>query len=377
MPMSAKRSIHIVAFDVPFPPDYGGVMDVYYRCRSLKNAGYHIILHCFEYGRGRVHDFSAIADEVYYYTRSKSLLSWFSKTPFIVATRNSTALLKRLLQDKHPIVFEGQHCTFWLHHPELSQRKKMVRLHNIEWQYYEGLSKRSNSFFKRWYFQSEARKLKRHEEILYYATVLATISASDTDYYTSCFEQVEYVPVGFEQFPPKPVVKSHDPFYLFQGNLSVEENSEAVYWLLEAFRKQSIPQTLIIAGKNPDQTLITACAQQTNVQLIANPSDLRMQELMQTATAHLIIGFQHSGIKLKLLNALMTGKKCIVTPEIVAGSGLDYLCTIISSPEELAQNLLSENSLSEQEATNQLAEVRELFSEKRLLEVVRKYLFDD
>ncbi len=377
MPMSAKRSIHIVAFDVPFPPDYGGVMDVYYRCRSLKNAGYHIILHCFEYGRGRVHDFSAIADEVYYYTRAKSLLSWFSKTPFIVATRNSTALLKRLLQDKHPIVFEGQHCTFWLHHPELSQRKKMVRLHNIEWQYYEGLSKRSNSFFKRWYFQSEARKLKRHEEILYYATVLATISASDTDYYTSCFEQVEYVPVGFEQFPPKPVVKSYDPFYLFQGNLSVEENSEAVYWLLEAFRKQSIPQTLIIAGKNPDQTLITACSQQNNVQLIANPNDLQMQELMQTATAHLIIGFQHSGIKLKLLNALMTGKKCIVTPEIVAGSGLDHLCTVISSPEELAQNLLSENSLSEQEATNQLVEVRELFSEKRLLDVVGKYLFGE
>lgn len=377
MPMSAKRSIHIVAFDVPFPPDYGGVMDVYYRCRSLKNAGYHIILHCFEYGRGRMHDFSAIADEVYYYTRSKSLLSWFSKTPFIVATRNSTALLKRLLQDKHPIVFEGQHCTFWLHHPELSQRKKMVRLHNIEWQYYEGLSKRSNSFFKRWYFQSEARKLKRHEETLNYATALATISASDTDYYTSRFENVVYVPVGFEQFPPKLRVKSHDPFYLFQGNLSVEENSEAVHWLLEAFRKQSIPQTLIIAGKNPDQTLITACAQQTNVQLIANPSDLQMQELMQTATAHLIIGFQHSGIKLKLLNALMTGKKCIVTPEIVAGSGLDHLCTVISTPEELAQNLLSENSLSEQEATNQLAEVQELFSEKRLLDVVGEYLFDE
>ncbi|MBI3238429.1 MAG: glycosyltransferase, partial [Flavobacteriia bacterium] len=277
----------------------------------------------------------------------------------------------------HPVVFEGQHCTFWLDHPELSQRKKMVRLHNIEWQYYEGLSKRSNSFFKRWYFQSEARKLKRHEEILNYATVLASISASDTDYYTSRFKNVLYVPVGFEQFPSKLTVKSHDPFYLFQGNLSVEENCEAVHWLLEAFRKQSIPQTLIIAGKNPDQALVTACSQQTNVQLIANPSDLQMQELMQTATAHLIIGFQHSGIKLKLLNALMTGKKCIVTPEIVAGSGLDHLCTVISAPEELAQNLLSENSLSEQESAKQLAEVRELFSEKRLLEVVGNYLFDD
>ncbi|MDH4471481.1 MAG: glycosyltransferase [Fluviicola sp.] len=374
--MSTNTSIHIVAFDVPFPPDYGGVMDVYYRCRSLKNAGYHIILHCYEYGRGRKHDFSEIADEVHYYTRSKSILSWLSKRPFIVNTRNSKALLNRLLQDDYPVVFEGQHCTFWLNHPELSGRKKMVRLHNIEWQYYDGLSKRSSSFFERWYFRSEARKLHQHESELKQAIVLATISESDTDYYKSRFENVVYVPVGFEHFPSTIVAKPHDPFYLFHGNLSVAENCEAVYWLLDAFHKNPIPQNLIIAGKNPDQALVTACSQQTNVQLIKNPDDLQLQELMQTASAHLIVGFQQSGIKLKLLNALMTGKKCIVTPEIVAGSGLNHLCIVVSTPEKLAQELLSENVLSEEESTTQLREVRELFSEKRLLEVVEKYLFN-
>lgn len=373
--MSANKSIHVVAFDVPFPPDYGGVMDVYYRCRSLKNAGYHVILHCFEYGRGRLHDFSEIAHEVHYYTRAKSIRSWFSKQPFIVATRNSSELLNRLLHDEHPIVFEGQHCTFWLNHPQLNARKKMVRLHNIEWQYYEGLSKRSTSFFERWYFKSEARKLKQHESELQYASVLATISESDTDYYQSRFEQVVYVPVGFEHFPEKITAKPHNSFYLFHGNLSVAENREAVHWLLDAFQKTGNAQMLIIAGKNPDQALITACGQHTNVQLIANPDDLQLQELMQTTNAHLIIGFQQSGIKLKLLNALMTGKKCIVTPEIVAGSGLNHLCTIISTPEKLAQELITENDLSEQQSANQLAEVRELFSEKALLEVVEKYLF--
>lgn len=373
--MSTDRHIHVVAFDVPFPPDYGGVVDVYYRCRNLKNAGYHVILHCFEYGRGKQHDFSAIADEVHYYTRSKSILNWLSKQPFIVATRNAPALLNRLLQDQYPIVFEGQHCTFWLKHPQLSHRKKMVRLHNVEWQYYEGLSRRSTSFFERWYFRSEARKLKRHESELRHATVLATISHSDTTYYKSQFENVEYVPVGFEHFPPKTATQPTTPFYLFHGNLSVAENQEAVYWLLERFKKTGIPQPLIIAGKNPDQALVAACAQQTNIQLIANPGDLLLQELMQTTTAHLIIGFQQSGIKLKLLNALMTGKKCIVTPKIVAGSGVNHLCTLISTPEELIEVLLSESRLSEQESANQLTEVRELFSENVLLETVEKYLF--
>lgn len=375
--MSTNKSIHIVAFDVPFPPDYGGVMDVYYRCRSLKNAGYRIILHCYEYGRGREHDFSDIADEVHYYTRSKSILSWLSKLPFIVNTRKSKALLNRLLQDNHPIVFEGQHCTFWLNHPELGGRKKMVRLHNIEWKYYSGLSTRSGSFFERWYFRSEARKLQQHESELKQATILATISESDTDYYKSLFEHVVYVPVGFEHFPPKTVPKPRDPFYLFHGNLSVAENCEAVYWLLERFKKTGIPQPLIIAGKNPDQALVSACSLQTNVQLIANPDDLLLQELMQSTTAHLIIGFQQSGIKLKLLNALMTGKKCIVTPKIVTGSGVNHLCTLISTPEELIEVLRSENDLSEQESVNQLTEVRELFSEKELLKVVEEYLFNE
>ncbi|HLP55162.1 MAG TPA: glycosyltransferase family 4 protein [Fluviicola sp.] len=373
--MSGNKHIHVVAFDVPFPPDYGGVMDVYYRCRSLKNAGYHVILHCFEYGRGRRHDFSAIADEVHYYTRSKSVLGWLSKQPFIVVTRNSKTLLDRLLKDEHPIIFEGQHCTFWLDHSQLANRKKMVRLHNIEWQYYEGLSKRSASFFERWYFRSEARKLKRHESELKHATVLATISEADTAYYQSQLENVVYVPVGFEHFPPKTGVKPHEPFYLFHGNLGVAENREAVYWLLDAFQRMAISHKLIIAGKNPDQALTANCSQYENVQLIANPGDSQLQELMQTAMAHLLIGFQRSGIKLKLLNALMTGKKCIATPEIVAGSGLNELCTIISTPEELAKELASENELSEQESSDQLTKVRELFSEKRLLEVVEKFLF--
>jgi glycosyltransferase involved in cell wall biosynthesis len=373
--MSANETIHVVAFDVPFPPDYGGVTDVYYRCRALKNAGYRIILHCFEYGRGRMHDGSAIADEVHYYDRRKRLKDLFSSLPFIVASRNNPFLLDRLLQDTHPILFEGQHTTFLLDHPALRDRKKLVRLHNVEWQYYKELSARTSSPAKQLFFRLESRKLRKHEAVLKAADVLACISQTDLDYYRESFEQAVYIPVGFDLYPPSVIPVESTPYVLFHGNLSVGENSEAAHWLLNAFDDYTGHHRLVIAGKNPGKELVAACAKRMDVELIANPGREEMNGLIQSAAAHLAIGFQQSGIKLKLLNALMSGKPCIATPQLVAGSGVDRLCTIVSSAEALLQQLATLKPATASAQEQQREEVRGLFSERQLLEVVQERLF--
>ena len=373
--MSIKSRIHIVAFDVPMPPDYGGVIDIYYRCRALKNAGYHVILHCFEYGRGRTQEFAEIADEVHYYRRNSFVLSWFSRIPFIVKTRTNNELLNRLIQDDAPILVEGQHCTFFLDHPQLQSRKKLVRLHNIEWHYYAELAKRSTSVFKKVFFRSESRKLKRHESHLKHATVLACISHSDTAYYQSLFSEVVYLPVGLNLFPTQVQPLERTPFLLFHGNLSIPENQEAVNWILDVFSHQSLDVEIIIAGKSPERTLVQRCHSTKNLQLIADPNETLMQQLMQSATAHLLIGFQHSGIKLKLLNALLTGKTCIATPAMVAGSGLEQLCELVETPQELISKLSELEPISKEKAHERSNELRKLFSEERLLEIVGKHLF--
>jgi glycosyltransferase involved in cell wall biosynthesis len=368
--MSGKKAIHVVAFDVPFPPDYGGVTDVYYRCRTLKNAGYRVILHCFEYGRGRNHDHAGIADEVCYYSRRKSWKDMISKMPFIVATRNNPALLERLNQDDHPILFEGQHTTFLLDHPALKQRKKIVRLHNIEWQYYAGLAVRTNSIPKRLFFRIESRKLRNHESVLKHAGTLACISHSDREYYAERFEKAAYVPVGFELYPKQEEPLDRPPFVLFHGNLSVEENREAAEWLLKAFATISADYELVIAGKNPGESLKTSCGNQPNVSLVANPDQQLMNRLIQSASAHLAIGFQHSGIKLKLLNALISGQPCIATPQMVAGSGLEDFCTIVKTAEDFRQAIREIQPLSEMEKQARISRLRMLFSEAELLRII-------
>jgi len=373
--MSINPRIHIVAFDVPMPPDYGGVIDIYYRCRALKNAGYHIILHCFEYGRGRTHDFTEIAHEIHYYERNSFIVSWFSRIPFIVKTRTNSTLLNRLITDDSPILVEGQHCTFFLDHPQLRSRKKLVRLHNIEWHYYAELAKRSTSVFKKTFFSSESRKLKQHEGQLKHATVLACISHSDTAYYQALFSEVVYLPVGLNLFPKQVQPLEHAPFLLFHGNLSIAENQEAVNWILDVLSNQPLDVALVIAGKSPERSLIERCASTKHVELIADPNEVVMQQLMQKASAHLLIGFQHSGIKLKLLNALLTGKTCIVTPAMVAGSGLDQFCEVVETPLELITKIQELAPISIEKSEEHLYELRRMFSEERLVEIVEQYLF--
>ena len=50
---SPSRRFHVVSLQVPFPPDYGGVIDIYYKLKALKKMGYETWLHTFRYDRSR------------------------------------------------------------------------------------------------------------------------------------------------------------------------------------------------------------------------------------------------------------------------------------------------------------------------------------
>ena len=81
-----------------------------------------------------------LCDKVLYYPRPRSFRYHLTRLPFIVNTRKNKALLQNLLTDNDPILFEGIHCTAWLKHPALKDRVKVVRTHNIEYQYYKTTS---------------------------------------------------------------------------------------------------------------------------------------------------------------------------------------------------------------------------------------------
>ena len=191
------EALHIVSLDVPIPADYGGVIDIYFRAKAVKDSGVKVILHCFEYGRSTSHDFSDIADEVYFYKRKKSFLDNLKSDPFIVTSRKSEELVTRLLKDKYPILMEGHHCAGLLNDVRLDDRKRFVRVHNVEWMYYKALYNSSKSSWRKSFFKSESKKLMKFDSVLAKADGLFCLSTTELAYYKAINPSSYLWTVGF------------------------------------------------------------------------------------------------------------------------------------------------------------------------------------
>jgi hypothetical protein len=325
-----SRHLHIISFDVPFPPDYGGVIDVYYKIKALAAEGVKVHLHCFEYGRAVSPELEKICEAVYYYHRQMRKRYLFSPWPYIVVTRRSELLMSRLLEDDYPILFEGLHSCFHLSDPRLKSRKKLVRTHNIEHTYYVNLGMVEKNVFRKLYFQRESAKLRHFEKILIEANVVLAISKPDEQELKTRYNNVIHV----SAFHPNEKIEIREgkgAFALYHGNLEVGENNEAALYLVEkVFAGCSVP--LIIAGKKPSAALKAAIALNPSVELKDNIPTSEIHELIQQAQINILPTFQATGIKLKLLAALYTGRHCIVNTPMVKYTGLESLCSVSDTP---------------------------------------------
>lgn len=327
------KVLHIVSLDVPFPPDYGGAIDIFFRIQALQQLGYRIILHCFEYGRGRSHEIlEQCTEKVYYYPRRKPLIDWFSKTPFIVKTRSSKQLLRRLLKDKHPVLFEGLHTTYYLPDERLKGRIKIVRAHNVEHEYYSELARHARGK-ERLFFRSEARKLRAYEKVLLHADYILAIQENDLIHFREFHPAALLLPASLPYIRMSESGET-EPYCLFHGNLSVAENAHAALFLAHAFSGSGIHMR--IAGKNPSPELIEAC-RKTGVELISNPGQEEMERLILQARIHVLYTDQPTGLKLKLLSALSTRGHLLVNATMVAGSSLGDWCTLAETSDEFVK----------------------------------------
>lgn len=358
--LSNKRILHIVAFDVPFPANYGGVIDIYYKIKAIYEEGIDIKLHVYNYGRKlSKSELSKYCSEINYYSRKIYKNPFMGTLPYIVNSRNSSDLLINLQKDQAPILFEGLHCTYYLAHPSLQNRVKIVRTHNIEHHYYKHLESTESKYFKKYFFRIEAEKLKKHQEILKHANIIAAISPNDTSYFNKKFGNTIYIP-AFHSNNKMVKPDNKGDFVLYHGNLSVPENYNAAKQLiLNVFSK--IKTRAIIAGNNPPKELITLCNMHQNVELKYNLSTDEIHQLIENAHINVLYTNQNTGIKLKLLNALYLGRFSIVNSLMVEGSGLEKLCTISNNFQNIIQNI---NTLTKTDYTENHYTDKKLFLEK-------------
>ena len=161
-----NKALHIVALNIPYPANYGGVIDIFYKLKALKDLGIKIHLHCFKYDREEANNLDILCSSVHYYSRKMSWFNLFSNIPFMVNSRRSKNLLKNLEKFNAPILFEGLHTTYYLNHSKINQRPQFVRAHNIESDYYKKLAIAEKNILPKLYLFSEHLKIKSYEKKL-------------------------------------------------------------------------------------------------------------------------------------------------------------------------------------------------------------------
>ena len=330
----AEKHLHIITHDVPWPADFGGVIDQFYKIKTLYQYGVKIHLHCFVNKRPPQDELKKYCETVCYYKRHTGIRHLSFSIPYIVSSRKNNELLKNLSKDNYPVLMEAIHSSYYLYAGELTNRIGLVRLHNAEFEYYHHLAMHEKNVFKKYYYNHESRLLKKYEKKLAEKVKIAALSGQDVEVYQHLFKanNIIHLPL-FLPYLNAAGKEGIGCFCLYHGNLSINENEEAAIWLLQnVFNDIKIP--FVITGKNPSQKLEFLAHQQPHTCLVANPSDKELHDMIAKAQINILPSFNNTGIKLKLLNALYNGRHCLVNKAGVEGSGLNRLCAIAEDADD-------------------------------------------
>lgn len=353
------QRLHLIAFNIPWPANYGGVMDVYYKVEALHRLGVSVVLHCYAYEHTELptSELLRVSSEVHYYPRERGLRANLHFLPYNIYGRQGEALMSRLLADDAPILFDGLQSCFFLDDVRLSSRRKIVRPANVEQDYYQAIGRAERGLVSKAFHYIEACKFALFEPILRHADAIVAVSESDAAHYAARFPEREVLCVPcFHPYHSVQTSLGCGDYVLYHAKLSVPENEQAALWLIEHIL---IPLGMpaIIAGMNPSERLKRAAAR-AGVCLVANPTETEMQRLIRDAHIHLLWTEQPTGLKLKLLGSLFAGRHVVVNDLMLVGTGLEPLCHVAYSAGEAIEHCrrligqpITEDLLGERAAT--------------------------
>ena len=331
--------LNIVSLDNPFPPNYGGAIDIFYKLKSLSGQGYKIYLHCFYSNRKPRPELESYCKQVYYYQRKSIIKSMFSlKIPFVVSSRQSKELLSNLLKNNYPILFDGLQGSIISQKDELSNRKKYLRPHNIESDYMNQLSKAEKNWIRKLGLRLDSYRYKGFEKKLNQYEAIFTIAKADQKFYQAYHDDVYLL----NPFHGQDKVQSQlgvGNYIFYHGNFDVSENLKAASFLIKnVFNNICFP--IKIAGKDALNKL-QPYLNNTNIEIINSPNSEDMQKLILNAHINILPTFQATGFKLKLINSLFLGRHCIVNSTMIAPSPiLDKLCIVCNSSDEFINKIV-------------------------------------
>lgn len=340
------KHINIVSFDLPWPADYGGAIEIFYCIKALHSIGVKVHLYSFYSDKTDPGPLTGLCAEIKIYKRKTGLKGLKFPLPYIVSSRRSRQLIVALQKNNYPILLEGIHSTHGFCQDLFQDRNVFVRLANVECRYYNALGKSEDNLLKKIYFFIESFLLRKYEKKIAKLLPVLALSTTDGNYYKEKFQakNVHFFPA----FTPSDEVTINEgtgTFCLYHGNLIISENETVVRWLCtNVFSQLKVP--FIVAGKSPSEKLTMFLRTFSNVELRANPDEIEMKSLIRNAQIHVVPSNNRTGVKLKLLHAAFEGRHIVCNAAGVAGSGLENLVNVAeTAPQfiEMISRLMTQN----------------------------------
>jgi hypothetical protein len=328
-----NKILHIVSFDNPFPPQYGGAIDVFYKIKALHQLGVKIKLHCFVNEIPvQNSELALFTDTIFYYKRSLNHLNFFSLTPLSIMSRKHKDLIYNLNSDDSPILFEGLQTTYLLNESHFKGRKIYLRLHNIEENYYRGLSKSEFNVFKKVFFYVEHLKYNQYKKVFNSFAEIFTLSKFETLFINEHYKKGSYIPV-FHGNDLLNDCSAFGEYAFYNGDLRISDNKRAVQFLINVFKK--IPDyKLVIASSIKLPNLQSQCESTPNIFYVLLENQSHLDELLRNAHVNVMLSFQPSGTKLKVINALYQSRFCVINDNMIDDLDIKSLCILADDESE-------------------------------------------
>lgn len=327
-----NKPLHIISFENPFPPNFGGVIDVFYKIKALHELGYDIYLHCFHDGRDVVfEELKAITTKVYLYKKNKNPFFLFSKFPYPVICRFREELIFNIKTIDAPILFEGLHTTMVMNKTDL-QNKKYLRLHNLESDFYAGMSKNETNYLKKIAYHFASKKYIEYQKNIPKFDHVFALSCYEFEVVKTMTTNVTYIPV-FHGNGALQSLSEYGNYAFYHGDLRLADNKKAAKFLINVFKE--IPDyKLIIASSNGKKIIEKHIGNCKNIEFVNVFDNSQWDKLLANAHINVMLSFQKSGTKLKIINSLAKSRFCLINNNMVDDYRVLKLCEMASTKEE-------------------------------------------
>jgi sugar transferase (PEP-CTERM/EpsH1 system associated) len=322
--------ILVVAPYPPYPPRFGGAARIYHLLRGLARD-HRITLLCFA-SPDEAAGMRPLADlgiQVHTVARPPArdprrkrlyqLRSLVGRTysHYSLWSPRMAAVLDGLVSRRTFDVIQVEFGDLAGSYPVAPGALRVLDEHNVEYRFMERLERHERSRLRRLYYRLEARKLRR-DELAACRRADAILTTSDVDRATLLphveATPIRVVPNGVDTtfFTPGPATDG-PPRLVFTGAIDYQPNTDGVlYFCAEIWpriRRAAPEATLAVVGKDPPPAVRALAGD--GIVVTGTVPDVR--PWMQTATVFVVPLRTGGGTRLKILEALASGRAVVST----------------------------------------------------------------